>query len=78
MQIMGRRRMDSFFFFFFADSAAASPLCPSFLFRVANRILMAACNEKQNTSKNFFGGGLYFFFCFRLTRTITCLDLVIE
>lgn len=46
MQIIGRSRMDSFFFFFLVASAA-SPLCPSFLFRVANRMLIAAWQTQQ-------------------------------
>lgn len=45
MQMIGRSRMDSFFFFFFAVSA--SPPGPSFLFRVANRMLIAACRTQQ-------------------------------
>lgn len=45
MQIIGRSRMDSFFFFFFVS--VASPLCPSFLFRVAKRTLIAAWQTRQ-------------------------------
>lgn len=44
MQMIGRSRIVSFFFFFFAS---ASP-CPSFLFRTANSMLMAACRTGGN------------------------------
>lgn len=51
MQMIGRSRMDSFFFFFFDASAPASPPCPSFLFSVANRMLIAACRKKGRQNK---------------------------
>lgn len=50
MQMIGLSRMDSFFFFFFAVSAA-SPPCPSFLFRVANSTLIAACWTQQTKGR---------------------------
>lgn len=47
MQMIGRSRIGSLFFFFFAVSVPASPPCPSFLFRTANSMFMAACRAHQ-------------------------------